>query len=66
MSAKSTTSADVGVREPGRFRVPVDGDDAVAELLHAQEAAALVPAGADEEERGHGRRCYSAGVSGFS
>ena len=58
--------ADVRVREPRRVRIPVDRDDAVAELLHAQEAAALVPAAADEEERGHGRRCYSAGASGFS
>jgi hypothetical protein len=37
----------------------------MAELLHAQEAAPLVPAAADEEERRHGRRCYS-GASGFS
>ena len=49
--------AHVRVREPRRFRIPVDRHDAVAELLHAQEAAALVPAAADEEERRHWRRC---------
>ena len=45
--------ARVGDREPGRVGVPVDRDDAPAELLHALDRPPLVPAGADEENRLH-------------
>ena len=58
---KSTTSRDVGLGEPGRVGVAVDGDDAQPELLRAQDRAPLVPPGADEENGLHGaamlRRC---------
>jgi len=58
--------------EPGRGRVAVDGHDPHAELVHALDRAALVPARADEEERplGHGgdamrvRRILVTGMSG--
>ena len=45
--------AGVGHREPRRVGVPVDRDDAHAELLHALDRPALVPAGADEENGLH-------------
>jgi hypothetical protein len=48
----------VGLGEPERVGVPVDGDDAQPELARALDRAALVPAGADEEDRPrHGGRC---------
>src|SRR5207247_7739404 len=42
--------AEVGKREPGRLGVAVDRNDPHAELLHPPDRAALVPAGADEED----------------
>ena len=45
--------ADVGGPEPERLRVAVDGDDAVAELLHALDRAALMAAAAHEQEGLH-------------
>src|SRR5205085_1411495 len=42
--------ADVGELEPWRLGVAVDRDDPHAELLHAPDSAALVPARADEED----------------
>ena len=41
--------ADIRLGEPGCARVAVDGHDPVSELPHARDRAALVPAGADEE-----------------
>ena len=52
-SVKSTASPSSAAAEPGRVRVAVDRDDAEAELLRAQDRAALVAAGADEEDRAH-------------
>ena len=49
-SAKSTTFAMSASCEAGRVRVAVDGRDAQPELLRPQDRAALVPAGADEED----------------
>ena len=43
----------VGDGEPERVRVAVDGDDAQAELLRAQDRAALMTACADEENGAH-------------
>ncbi len=42
--------ADVGDREARSVRVPVDRDDPHAQLPKAHERAALMPAGADEED----------------
>ena len=47
---------DVGDRKPGRVGVAVDGDDAKAALARLQDRAALVAAGADEEDRLHDAR----------
>ena len=43
--------AHIGNGEPRRLGVPVDGDDARAELAHALDRALLVPARADEQHR---------------
>ncbi len=49
----------VGRLEPERVRVPVDADDAEAELLRPLDRAPLVPARTDEEDRPrHGGGCY--------
>ncbi len=45
--------ADVRRQEPERFRVAVDRDDLVPELLHALDRTALVTAAADEEDGRH-------------
>ena len=46
---------DVRLREPERVRVPVDRRDAQSQLLRPQDRAALMAAGADEEDGpGHG------------
>ena len=57
--------AGVGDGEPERVRIPVDGDDAQAELLRAHDRAPLVAARADEQNRLslHRRRCYLRGAS---
>ncbi len=44
---------DVGGPEPQRVRVAVDRDDAVPELLHALDGAALMAAAADEQDGLH-------------
>jgi len=44
---------DIRYLQPRRVRIPVDGDDPHSELLRAQDRAALMPAGTDEEDRGH-------------
>ena len=41
---------DVRHLQPRRVGVPIDGDDAQPQLLRAQDRAALMPAGADEED----------------
>jgi hypothetical protein len=48
---------DVCVVETGRLLVPVDGDDAMAELPCPVDRPALVPAGPHEEDCCHERRC---------
>jgi hypothetical protein len=48
----------IGLGEPGSVRVPVDGHDAQAQLLRAQDRAPLMASRADEEDRFHSRRCY--------
>ena len=45
--------ADIRRAEPERVRVAVDRDDAVPELLHALDRAALMAAAADEEDGAH-------------
>ena len=45
----------VGMLEPGRLGVSVDGDDAQSELLRAQDRAPLVAPRADEENGLHSR-----------
>ena len=55
---------DVGLREARRVGVAVDGHDAQAELFRLQDRAALVAAGADEENGLHGRDCYCGASAG--
>jgi hypothetical protein len=52
----------VGFAQPGRLGIPVDGDDAVSELARALDRAPLVAPRADEEDRAHAARCYSAAI----
>src|SRR5829696_1225934 len=44
---------DVRSREPGRFRVAVDRDNAETLRSRLRDRSALMPAGADEENRLH-------------
>jgi hypothetical protein len=45
------------VLEPERLRIPVDRDDADAELLHTLDRAPLMAARGHEEDGLHRRRC---------